>query len=139
MNDCGPVSALSRRTRELSKLDRLLRLPLPDPLREHVRLADIRDGRIVFLAPTPAWGARLRTCQNTILAAAKGCGVQAAAMIVRVRPLPRTPQVNAVEPRRLSQTAAQHLRSAAQSVPDFEIRSLFLDLAACADRDLPVD
>lgn len=134
VNECGPVAALSRRARELAHLDRQLRQTLPDPLRHNVRLADVRDQRVVFLAPSSAWATRLRMCQGEILAAARRAGFQAASVIVRVAVLPREPEDAPASPRSLSGATAEHLRSSARSVSDPELRDLFLGLAALAGK-----
>lgn len=133
VNECGPVAALSRRTRELADLDRRLRQALPEPMREHIRLADVRDQRIVFLAPSSAWAARLRTCQGDILAAARRSGIQASSVVVRVAVLPRKAPDAPAPPRPLSGATVDHLRSTARSLSDPELRDLFLSLASLAD------
>jgi hypothetical protein len=130
--ECGPVAALARRAHELDEMDRRLRQTLPSPLRDQVRLADIRDGRIVFLAPSPAWASRLRLAQAQILAAARAMGAQAGSVVVKVVPPPAAPH----EPAKrtpLSRAAAEHLETAARSLSDPELRALFLELASIAE------
>src|ERR1700761_9728454 len=79
-----PVTALAKRAGELEALDRALRQTLPSPLREQVRFADLRDGRLVFLAPSPAWASRLRLHQAQILEAARAIGTRASSVAVKV-------------------------------------------------------
>ena len=132
VGDLKPVAALRERARALAVLDERLRLVLPSPLREQVRLADLRDGRIVFLAPTPAWASRLRQVQSTLLEAARGLGAEAGSVVVKVvPPLPESTQAVTAKP--LSRAAADHLRKAAQSLSDHEMKALFLNLASIAD------
>lgn len=131
VSDCAPVASLREHARALAALDLRLRRTLPPALRDQVRLADLRDGRIVFLAPTPATAARLRTCRDDLLAAAHELGVQADAVVVKVAPIPTDTYVPA-KAKPLPHTAADHLRKAAQSLSDHELKALFLKLASLA-------
>jgi hypothetical protein len=123
---------LAHRARQLDALDRSLRATLPAPWREHVRFADIRHGRLVFLAPSSAWAARVRLYQAQLLQAARALGAQAATVAVKVAPLP-VEEVIPDQHKPLSAGAARHLRAAAASLSDPTLRDLFLDLAAKAD------
>jgi hypothetical protein len=105
---------------------------LPSPLREQVRFANLRDGRLVFLAPSSAWASRLRLSQAQILAAAHALGVHANVVTVKVAPLPPT-QTEPDRTKPLSTAAANHLKAAAASTSDPELRELFLELASVAD------
>jgi hypothetical protein len=130
--DVGPVAKLAHRARELDMLDRQLRATLPVPLRDHVRLADLRDGRLVFLAPSSAWASRVRLYQAQILEAARAIGAQAHSVAVKVAPLPvEPPGPDPLKP--LSAGAARHLRAAAASLSDPTLRDLFLGLASVAE------
>jgi hypothetical protein len=129
--ECGPVASFAKRARELDVLDRQLRQTLPPPLRDHVRFADLRDGRLVFLAPSPAWASRLRLYQTQILATARANGTPASSVAVKVAPLPpEDPPPALAKP--LSTTAANHLKAAAAYISDPELRALFLGLASHA-------
>jgi hypothetical protein len=127
----GPVAALARKAGELEALDRALRQTLPSPLREQVRFANFRGDRLVFLASSPAWASRLRLQQAQILAAARAIGANAGSVTVKVAPLPPPdPQPEQLKP--LSAAAALHLKAAAKSIPDPELKALFLELASVA-------
>ncbi|WP_266159041.1 DUF721 domain-containing protein [Dyella silvatica] len=131
ITECGPVAALAKKASELEALDRALRQTLPSPLREQVRFANLRNGRLVFLASSPAWASRLRLMQTQILATAHAIGVHASFVTVKVAPPPPAH----TEPDRskpLSITAARHLKAAAASITDPELQKLFLELAAAA-------
>ncbi len=133
VRECEPFVALARMARKRDALDRRLRQTLPSPLREQVRLADLRHGCLVFLAPSPAWASRLRMAQAHILAAARAMGTKADSVVVKVSP-PRAAPVQ--EPPRqapLSRATARHLRTAARSLSDPELRDLFLELASVAE------
>ena len=132
LTECGPFAALARKASELEALDRALRQTLPSPLREQVRFANLHGGRLVFLAPTPALASRLRLMQTQILAAAHAIGVRAGYLSVKVAPLPpATSEPDRSKP--LSPAAAEHLKAAAASVTDSELRRLFLELASIAE------
>ncbi|WP_449427547.1 DciA family protein [Rhodanobacter umsongensis] len=130
--DCGSFATLARKAGALEALDRALRQTLPSPLREQVKFADLRHDRLVFLASSPAWASRLRLMQTQILATARAIGTCASSVTVKVAP---QPPAN-IEPDRskpLSPAAASHLRAAAASLTDPELRALFLKLASLAE------
>lgn len=132
ITEFGPVASLAQRARELDQLDRQLRATLPSPLRDQVRFADLRDGRLVFLAPSSAWASRVRLYQAQILEAARAIGAKAHSVAVKVAPLPPV-EVIPDRHKPLSTSAARHLRSAAASLSDPTLRDLFLDLASKAE------
>jgi hypothetical protein len=130
--ECGPFAALARKAGELDALDRALRQTLPSPLRDQVRFAQRRDDRLVFLATSPAWASRLRLQQTQILTTAHAIGVRAGSIIVKVAPLPPAATVPE-QSKPLSAAAGLHLKAAATSIPDPELRALFLELASIAE------
>lgn len=128
VSECGPIAALARRAGQLEILDKQLRQTLPSPLRDQVRFADLREERLVFLAPSPAWASRLRLYQAQILETARAHGTKASSVAVKVAPLPPAPP--GLPPRKpLSPGAADHLKAAAASMSDPELRALFLKLS----------
>lgn len=132
--------SLARQARKRDRLDQRLRETLPAPLREKVRLADLKHGRLVFLAPSPAWAARLRTMQAQLLAAVHAMGVKADSVVVKVVPERVVPQPEPPRRTPLSSTTASHLRAAARSLSDHKLRDLFLELASIAESsDSPGD
>lgn len=130
--DCGSFATLARKAGMLEALDRALRQTLPSPLREQVRFANLRNDRLVFLASSPAWASRLRLMQTQILATASAIGTHASSVTVKVAPQPpvETPPDRS---KPLSPTAAAHLRAAAASLTDPELRALYLELASLAE------
>lgn len=129
----GPFVALAKGARKRDELDRQLRQALPVALRGQVRLADIKDGRLTFLAPTPAWASRLRLSQAHILAAARAMGVPARSVSVKVTPPAAAPAPEPPPRTPLSPTTASHLKAAARSLSDPELQDLFLALASVAE------
>lgn len=124
-------SALLQHARWLAALDSRLRRQLPPGLRDHVMLANVREGRLAFLADNPAWATRLRTLGPEVVTHAKALGVQADRLAVKVAPLPSLPRESASRVP-LSNAARQHLRAAADSVADPELKALFLEMASLA-------
>ena len=133
IGECSPVAALTARARALDALDHKLRQPLPDPLRHQCRLADIRAGRLVFLASSSVWAAKLRLYQAALLADARRvAGQPIEKFTVKVAPLlPLSPEQTRRKP--LSHAAAEHLKAAARSVADPELRAVYLRLASLAE------
>jgi len=132
ITDVGPVAALAKQAGKLEALDRALRQTLSSPLREQVRFANFRGDRLVFLASSPAWASRLRLQQAQILAAARAIGANASSVTVKVAPLP-PPDPQPEQSKPLSPAAALHLKAAAGSINDPELRAMFLELASVAE------
>jgi len=132
-------AALRAKARALMDLDHRLRQTLPEPLRRNCCLADVRSNRLVFLANSPAWAVKLRLHQTQLLAeASKHLGTRVGAFAVKVADLASVPPET---PRRkpLSSTAAEHLKAAAKSISDPELRAVFLQLASLADTTDSID
>lgn len=130
--DCSSLGDLFTKAAALEKLDQQLRQRLLPTLAGQVRLGGVHGERIVFVASSAAWASRLRMEQAAILRLARTLGVSARILIVKVAPLPASPP----EPTArlaLSPTAARHLRAAANSLSDPELRARFLALASLAE------
>ncbi|HEX7768671.1 MAG TPA: DciA family protein [Dokdonella sp.] len=130
--ECIPLDALAERARALDALDLRLRRLLPVSTARETRLADVRNGRVVFLASSPTWASRLRLHQSTILAearAALGDGVERFA--VKVAPLPTVPP-EPTKPKPLSAATARHLMATATILSDPELQALYRKLASIA-------
>lgn len=128
---------LASQVREHIALDRRMREALPEPLRQQVRLAGLKDGCLVFLVPSPAWAMRLRTLQVPILAAARQAGIRAHAIATKVAPVESTPEPEPVPGKPLSAATAEHLRRTARTLSDTGLREAFLKLAATAETPNP--
>ncbi|MEO6968869.1 MAG: DciA family protein [Rhodanobacteraceae bacterium] len=129
------MAELAAQARKRDDLDRRLRQSLPPPLDQQIRLADLRDGRAVLLAPSPAWAARVRMANAQILAALRALGVQADSVIVKIVPAPPLKPEPIASSLPLSRASAQHLRAAARTVADPDLRALFLEMASIAEAD----
>jgi hypothetical protein len=131
------AGAIADYARALDALDRRLRRQLPEAVAGECRLADVRNGRVVFLASSPAWAARLRLYQTALLREARtALGGAAERFAVKVAPLPPVPP-EAAKRKPLSTTTARHLRATAKSLADPELRALYLRLASFAMDESP--
>jgi hypothetical protein len=131
LDACGSFASLANRAATLDALDRALRQTLPLPLRDQVRFANLRGGRLLFLASTPAWATRLRLLQTQILATARSLDIRAETIGIKVSPLPKI-ELEPERTRTLSPAAAGHLRAAASATTDPEWKELFGKLAGLA-------
>jgi hypothetical protein len=133
--ECVVLGTLADRARALDVLDRRLRRLLSDALARETRLADVHGGRVVFLASSSAWASRLRLHQAALLAETRAAlGDVVERFAVKVAPLPPVP-AEEPEPKPLSAAAASHLRKAAKSLSDPDLRALYLHLASFAVDD----
>jgi len=129
------LGTLAEHARALDVLDRRLRRLLPDAVARETRLADVRGGRVVFLASSPAWASRLRLHQAALVAEARvALGDVVVRFAVKVAPMPSVP-ADGMQQKPLSAAAAAHLRTAAKSLSDPELRALYLHLASFAVDD----
>ncbi|BFI97183.1 MAG: hypothetical protein RSP_26930 [Rhodanobacter sp.] len=131
LGHCGSFASLAGKAAALDALDRALRQTLPAPLRDEVRFAHLRGGRLLFLASTSAWATRLRLLHSQILATARSLGIRAESVAIKVSPLPKI-ELEPERTRTLSPEAASHLRAAAAAAADPEWKELFGRLAALA-------
>lgn len=129
---CLAGTELLVRAGQLSRLDRRLRQKLPAGFGEHVVLADLRARRAVFLASSSAWATRLRLNQQQLRDLLRSLGEPTDTVVVKVAP---APVANPPPPReaKLSPAAAAHIKAAAASLSDPELKASLLALAALAE------
>lgn len=133
--ECVALDTLAARARVLDLLDGKLRHLLPETLARECRLADLRNGRLVFIATSSTWATRLRLHQTSLLDEARAAtGGTIEYLAVKVAPLPPVPP-EPTNSKPLSATAAKHLRSAAKTIQDPELQALYLKLASLACTD----
>ncbi len=133
--ECIALDTLAARARVLDLLDGRLRHHLPETLARECRLADLRNGRLVFIATSSIWATRLRLHQTSLLAEAHAAtGDTIEHLAVKVAPLPPAPPEPA-KSKPLSTAAAKHLRTAAKTIADPELQALYLQLASLASSD----
>ena len=127
----GDLRSVVDRARMLEALDRQLRQSLPAALAPHVRLGNVRDGRLVFLVTSPVWKAKLRLHADVLRDAAAAAGLQASGLTVKVASmLPVPPAAASRAP--LSPSARETLRAAAETMADPELRDQLLRMASLA-------
>jgi len=128
--DESRLQSLAERVRWLDMLDRHLRQSLPPELASQCRLANVRDGRLVFLIRAAA-ATKLRLHTPTLLAAARAAGVEASALTVKVATMQPVPP-GATPHSPLSPAAGNCLRAAALATSDPALREQLLRLASLA-------
>jgi hypothetical protein len=127
----GDLGSVVERARMLEALDRQLRQSLPASVAPHVRLGNVRDGRLVFLVSSPVWKAKLRLYADVLRDAAHAAGLTPSGMTVKVATmLPVAPAAASHAP--LSPSARETLRAAAGAVADPELREQLLRMASLA-------
>lgn len=121
----------------LDALDERLRRLLPAALASECRLADLHDGRLVFLTGSASWATRLRLHEAALLTEARiARGDRIDRLVVKVAapaPVPHEPPAH----KPLSPVAAGHLLAAAESMKDPELEDLYRKLAALAVSRIP--
>jgi hypothetical protein len=127
----GDLASVIERARSLDALDRKLRQSLPAAVAAHVRLGNVRDGRLVFLVDSPVWKAKLRLYVDVLRDAAAAAGLQASGLTVKVATMQPVPP-DAAPRSPLTPTARDNLRAAAAAVADPELRDQLLRLASLA-------
>ena len=115
----------------LDALDRQLRQSLPSSLAPHVRLGNVRDGKLVFLVTSPVWKAKLRLHADAVKAAATAAGLTPSGMTIKVATMRPDPPAPASRPP-LTPTARESLIAAAAAVADPELRDQLLRMASLA-------
>lgn len=85
LQELSGLSALVSHAQHLDSLDRRLRAVLPPALAAQCRLANYRDGHLVFLARTPDWASKLRlSSRQLLLEAQKVLGSEVLRLTVKV-------------------------------------------------------
>ena len=85
LQELSGLSALVAHAQHLDGLDRRLRAVLPPTLAAECRLANCRDGQLVFLARTPDWASKLRLSSRPLLVEAqKALGLESVRLTVKV-------------------------------------------------------
>ncbi|MFT4248681.1 MAG: DUF721 domain-containing protein [Pseudomonas sp.] len=109
-----------RRALWLDALDRQLRPCLPSPLAGHCRLANVKDGQLVFLVESPVWHARLRLAEHQIIDAARSIGLTITRVTVKTATSalrsPTQPDPQRSKP--ISEATRKGLRDALASLQD---------------------
>jgi hypothetical protein len=134
LTESVPLSKLTQQASQRSQANRAI-LTLLDPiLAKNCRVANIREGTLIFSTTSPAWRHRLHFAQNTILTTLKHstawqhihtieCYIDTFTVIASQHPLPHTKRI-------LSQAAADTLTRTAQTLgPNTKLSQALLRLA----------
>jgi len=85
LQELPSLAALVMEARRIGELDQRLRAILPARLAAECRLANCKDGHLVFLARTPDWASKLRLSSRQLLQEAeKALGVDSLRLTVKV-------------------------------------------------------
>jgi hypothetical protein len=127
----GHLKQLTAQAQRLATLDRLAKEVLPPGLRQHARLAAIRDGCLVFHADSAAWATKLRYRTPEILARLPQQPEFDGVRSIRVRP---QAEIQAQQPapdrmQALSPAAATAIKSQAESIGDERLRDALYRIA----------
>lgn len=120
----GELKALLLHAARLQSLDRQIGAWLPEPLAEHVRVANVDPQRLVLQTDSPAWATRLRYLAPTLLEYLKQQPELAGLAHVQVRVWPAASGHADRRGQRpqFSRLASESLRAAAEGYSDTELR-----------------
>lgn len=91
LQDAPQLKDIAGRAQWLAAVDGRLRGVLAGPVRPHVRLTNIRETTLVFLAASPVFAAKVRLAQAQLIAAAQREGIEATEVKTVVGALPSSP------------------------------------------------
>lgn len=128
----GDVAELVTQARQLGHLSNIVQAMLEPSLADHCHLAHFDGSRMVLVADSPAWAARLRFSVDTLVSQLKQYSNKfhgLSKIEVAVRPeLPDLPQPDVVK-RAISVEAAQYIEESAQGIEDTELKQALQRLA----------
>lgn len=61
------IQSLIDKVQKIATLDEIVKSELSSPLREHCRIANLRQGKLIIQADSPVWGSKLRFELTTLL------------------------------------------------------------------------
>ena len=122
------IGALAKRASALTQLQAALWSVLPEKLRDHCDLANLRRGSLVAVADSPLWAAQLRNHQGLLQKRAEQLNLPIKRVEVRVVPShQRTPKTPVK--RHLSDASRQYLQGIAEQTPDNDLRAILTRIA----------
>ena len=111
------------KARELSALSRLCLDFLPAELARRIRAVNLKDGRLVLLAATPAAAAKLKLLSESLGKTLSEQGAKVNSVSVRVQPgNPGVQEVTSRPPKVLSRDAQKSLRELYERLPESPAR-----------------
>ena len=120
-------SALVQQAQRWTRYNKLLQSVLDDSIRKHCQLGSVNKNRIVLLAESPAWAARIRLHSTTMRKQLRArTGNQDLLIVVKVRPIVPAEPDTTLNPATLSQSAIQTIRRSANTISDETLRKALL-------------
>ncbi len=110
-----PLQRLARHAERLKQLDAMVRQHLPAPLRDHCRVANLREQALVLQADSPVWGNLLRYQVPALLERLRTREGLPGLARIQVKTAPHAPASH--EPGTPSQRAHRVRRAAAPLLP----------------------
>ncbi len=133
----GPLGEALARARWLHSVNTRLARQLDEPLRLHVRLANVSGDRALFHASSPAWATRLRYQSGRILETLQRMPDLEHLQSVHVRVQAPQPRISTTAPntrKRMTESASAHIASVADSTDHPELGRVLRRLAGrCSD------
>lgn len=133
--DCLQRLPVGARAAHFAELNRQLQAQLPPELAGQATLANIRDGRVTFIVGSSAHATRVRLQQRQLGHSLRAMGQQVNSIDVKVVQPERTPPAPSGNKQPLTAAGAAHLRTAAASLTDPDMRDRLLALASLADHN----
>ena len=131
----GALPRLLDHSRALAQLDRALHKALPDPLKEHCHVVNLRGQTLTLAADSPAWAARLRYQSRTVLQhLARMQTVTVRTITVRIAPARPPRQEKPKRQAQLSATNARLLQQTANALTDPRLRAALLKVASRGEK-----
>jgi hypothetical protein len=131
--DAPRIAGLVERARELHAIATAVSAALSPTLAAECEVANVRGSRLIVLVRSSTAAARIRLLAPALLdAARRSSGLALESVTVKVAPASTVPTVTTAAAPSLSPAAAAHLKHAADSVADPELRAVLLRLASLA-------
>ena len=130
LRELKPLQSLSSQAQRLAKLQLLLENQLQPAARQHCQIASWRNGCLLLIVTDGHWATRLRYQQRRLLrqlqAVEAFTGLQKILFKVQPKVVTKAPQHSPYE---LSDSAADSIQAAAESVSDPRLRAALQRLA----------
>lgn len=140
LRETKTLKSLFGEAQRLARLQQLLESQLQPAARPHCRVASWRGGYLLLIVGDGQWATHLRYQQKRLLRQLRQFGefAELAQILFKVQPSPPAQRSAGRQPR-LSEDAAQTLRSAASSIEDPNLRAALERLASHTRQRPPHD
>lgn len=128
---CPALSGLAAAAKEIKALNRQLESALNEPLRSHVKAANVEGDRLVIQCDSPAWSARVRLLVPRVLESVNRERTRAPIRHVQIITRPEPGGKNPPAPRqaRISEQTRRLLENVAADIENPRLRRVLFRLA----------